>query len=210
VNPGSGNLYLINEGGAATVLAGIGSVTVNGGSTGGLYEGGYAGDNYLVGGTAGSTSLVGGGDGDTLVGQGGTNVLYALGNNDSLVGGLSGSSTLYGTWGDNGDTLTARDAATTLVAGPGNATLVGYSGGGNDFLFQDGFGGGSVFVSDFTVGTDSITLQYYGLDPNLAITSITPTLAGGASSDLVTLSDGTQITFQGVTGLTNSNFKLIS
>ena len=176
VQAGDGNLNLINAGGAATVFGDVGSVTVDGGggASGSYYSGGGAGNNSLVGGLTGATTLYGGGEGDTLVAQGsGTNVLLPGNGNETLISSGTGSDSLYGApYGGNYTFVISADQA-----------------------------GGSVFVSDFTVGQDTMSMLGYSASVQDAVDAkITDALAHSGSAD-ITLGDGTKITFSGVTKL---------
>jgi Ca2+-binding RTX toxin-like protein len=90
---GMTSTLVFNGGSAASSVFGAqGSITVSGGSGGGFFRGGKAGDNSIIGGS-GSVTILGGGAGDTLMGGTGMNdVLRASVGNETLGGG-DGSST---------------------------------------------------------------------------------------------------------------------
>jgi Ca2+-binding RTX toxin-like protein len=81
--------------------------------------------------------------------------------------------------------------ASTMIGGSGAATVIG--GSGQDvFGFVDGHAGGSITIENFN-STDNLAFGGYGY--SLA-NPPTETLVGG--NDVMTLSDGTQITFIGI------------
>ncbi|HTR17074.1 MAG TPA: hypothetical protein VMI52_08590, partial [Acetobacteraceae bacterium] len=72
------------------------------------------------------------------------------------------------------------------------------------FLFQVGQGGGSNLITDFNAND---RLQVFGESTNSVLqTAQTVTGANGATGVMVTLSDNTQITVLGATGLNTGNF----
>ena len=197
ITAGTGN-NLVDVTGADTVYAGSGAATVDVtsgtavvyGSSGQLSllnAGGaatvFAGTDgaATVGGTAGSTTLFGAASGDTLVAAGGS------GTNNLLIGG-AGSQTLVG-------------------GGTGRDTLTGGS-GADIFRFVDGQAGGAVVVSDFTVGTDTISLSGYGTNPSIVTGLLNAATHPGGTSTQIVLGDNTTITLTGVTNLTSNSFKL--
>jgi len=77
----------------------------------------------------------------------------------------------------------------TFLGGSGDATM---SGAGADvFSFTNGLAGGAVQINGFNAATDQIQLHGYG--------TYTAALVGG--SEVVSLSDGTQIQLDGITSL---------
>ena len=76
----------------------------------------------------------------------------------------------------------------TLVGGVGTTTLTGGA-GQNVFEFTKVLGGGSATVTDFT-SSDSVVLQGYG--------GTVPTPTASGSNTILSLSDGTKITFLNV------------
>jgi Ca2+-binding RTX toxin-like protein len=198
---GAGKLTFINDGQDSTVMGGTGSVTVEGGG-GGVFHGGTDGNNLLIGGE-GATTLFGGGNNDQLFGIGtGNDLLVAGSGNESLFGLGSGNDTLKA--GSGNDVITGGSGANTLVAGTGNATLTGGP-STNVFSFVDGQAGGHVVITDFTLGTDSLSLQGYGHDA-LSKALDHATVAGGSTT--ISLADHTTITFQNVVNLDMDHNKL--
>ena len=211
VHAGSGNLLIQVASGnthGPTVDASSGFVTFfggesggarisNGGSSGGVIQLGTGGGNVARAGT-GNTTLIGGGGGDvlyanTVTGAAGTAV-YGTGN-DTLIGGGRGADTFFGfsSISGNGDVLIDVSAART-----GQVVVLG---GGNDTVKLDSAGADSVVASatrtdgdgkDLLVGWRSNDVLY--LDGYAAAPTFTRTSAGIQA----TLSDGTSITFAGV------------
>jgi Ca2+-binding RTX toxin-like protein len=178
---GSGDLTYIGGSEAATIFGGSGSDTFFGGSGPDIFHGGTAGNNLIMGGS-GAATLYGGGNGDQLFAGSPTGqVLHAAGGNETLTGG-SGNDTFFGSAGND----TVR------------------TGGGTDsFLFVNHQSGGTELIVDFNTATEALTLQGYAAG-EAANAFNTAKLVGG-SSTVITLSDNTQITLQGITDLKQSN-----
>ena len=182
-----------------------GSVTALGGAGGGYYRGGSNGSNLLVG-SLGSVTLQGGGTGDVLIAMGGMNesqVLYAGSGNETLLGSLSTTGTLY-VAGNGNDVIIGGSGADTFVAGTGAATIT--SGAGPDlFMFNAGTSAGAqLTITDFTPGVDHLRLTNYS-GPNTPSNLAANATQLGTAGSRITLSDGTTITFQGVSTV-NSGF----
>jgi Ca2+-binding RTX toxin-like protein len=89
-----------------------------------------------------------------------------------------------------------------FFAGTGSATMTG--GAGTDlYAFFKGQAGGTDLITDFKAGIDHVTLQNYGAG---AAAAALQTAKVSAGSTTITLSDGTQVTFQGITHLNSSSF----
>lgn len=207
---GSGTADIISTG-SDTVIAGSGSDTINveglngqPGSSNDLVYGGTA-RLLFVNGSGASTVYGQYGASDTMyAGAGGGIYVGGSGGNNALVGG-SGAATLYG--GGAGDTLYAGTGNNALVAGNGPETLV--AGSGNDtmaggsgpdlFSFYNGQTGGADVVNNFNTSEDSITVQSYSAD-------VLSTASISNGSETLTLSDGTTVTFNGVTNISGTNF----
>ncbi len=95
---------------------------------------GYEGNDEIYG-DAGNDKIYGGADNDTVYGDAGNDKIYGGAGNDTLIGGL-GKDYLVG--GSGNDTLTGGEGKDTFV--------LYYSGGGIDTL------------TDYTLGTDSISI----------------------------------------------------
>ena len=211
---GSGTANILS-GGTDTVTAASGSETIN---VVGLNGGPAVSHDLVYGGSSrvqfvngGATSTVYGGSGasDTLYGGAGGGVFAGgTGGNNALVGG-SGAATLYG--GGAGDTLYAGSGSNALVAGSGSETLVAgsgnasmFGGSGPDlFSFTNGQAGGQDVIGNFNTATDKVTLQGYGAG---AASTALSTAAVSNGSETLTLSDGTKVTFSGVSNLSSSSF----
>lgn len=216
---GSGR-ELIGTGATNTLSANLiyvqsASVTVTGGSGAGM--------DTIIGGTGsaliieGSKSYTFNGNGQTgsvsTVGGTGSATVYAGSGSASIAGGTNGSNQLFGsqsaapvtlTAGGNNDLLVARGTGpTTLTAASGNETLQG--GAGSD-LFQVTLGrAAQVTIQGFVPGqTDRVQILNGG-SVSTAIASISSGSASPAGS-VVTLTDGTKITFAGYTSASSGNF----
>lgn len=202
VHGGAGNLVFVGGAGPSTVFGGSGSETVFGGSGKGVYVGGAAGHNVIFGG-AGAASITGGGDGDLLYAGGSKgDVLRAGAGNETLTGLLSsGKDKFYA--GSGSDSLVAGSGADTLFAGTGSATMVAGT-GADIFAFVKGQAGGADVIQNFgSAPGQKVSLQGYG--PNAVQQALqSQQLVGG--STVITLSDGTKVTFTGVTHLVSGNF----
>lgn len=219
VSGGSGSLTFIDGTGGSQVnyvtdpntsvrlaVASSGSATVIGGAgAGGLYRGGTSGSNLLVGGL-GAVTMQGAGNGDVLIATSsvGLQVLQAGAGNETLLGSLSSSDNVFSA-GSGNDLIIAGAGNDRINAGTGSATITG-GGGGDLFVFDPRFSArAQVVITDFTPGTDHVVLQAYSA-PNTAATLAASALRVGASASKVTLSDGTTITFQGITSVNSSFF----
>jgi len=196
-----GALTFIGGANDSTVAGGTGSSTIFGGASGGVFAGGSAGRNVIVGGAKSST-IFGGGNGDTLFsGTGGGVIVAAATGNVTLSGSASGAAaTFYAGGGAN--VIGGGAANEVFVAGRGQATMFGGA-GADSFVFVNGRAGGQVVLGDFNQAAgDRVLLQGYagGAAAALAGASV------GGGSTVLSLSDGTRVTFQGVTGLTASAF----
>jgi Ca2+-binding RTX toxin-like protein len=127
---------------------------------------------------------------------------------DLVVGG-AGAEMLGGAAATGADVVYAGSGAQVLVGGAGTSLLVANSGadtlaGGSGltlFSFQNGRGGGSEVVTGWDATHDSIQLAGFG-GPTAGLAAIAQV---GADS-MVTLTDGTQIRFVGVAGLSTASF----
>lgn len=206
VSPGSKNLTFLGTTGTATVVGGTGQEIVWLGTGGGQATGGSGGPNILSGGagSAGST-LFGGASGDMLFARGpGQTVLVAGAGNETLYGGASsGNNTFY--TGPGNDVIGGGPGNDLIVVGgTGNATIDG--GGGADIISFTSRAAGStsnVVINNFNPAAgDRVQLLGYGGDQVAAITGTAPS----NGSTAVTLTDGTRITFAGVSTLSASSF----
>ena len=187
-----GRTFYTGGGGADTLVGMAGSLSVQAGMGGGLFFGGTAGGNVITAGT-GAVTAFGGGKGDVMTASGSANVVFAGGvGTETLTGaGSTGSNTFFA--GTGNQTLVGGSGNTVLVAGAGNQVLAG---GDGLTLFS--------FAREPTTGTDTIT----GFDPSHDFVKLTGYPADTASvlsaavlvngSTILTLPDGTRVTFAGV------------
>ena len=215
---GSGSTLVSETGKSVTFLGTLGTATVTGGNNsfialgfgGGQASGGPGGGNFLYGGTgtAGST-LFGGGNGDVLFARGsGQTVLIAASGNETLQGSAStGNNVFFSGQGTNVNDVIGGGSGNDLIVigSSGNVTVDG--GAGADTINFTNRGAGSstanVLINGFRPAEgDRVQLIGFGSGQVASIVATTP--AGGSTS--VTLTDGTKITFGGVTNLNASNF----
>jgi Ca2+-binding RTX toxin-like protein len=172
---------------------------------------GGTGNLVYLGGAAGAPTITGatGGGMETLFGGAGQNITYL----DNPAGATKGSAILAA--GSGNETLNAGGSSTgvQLAAGSGSVDMVGSTGpdtfyGGSGFATMTGNGGTDLFVfgntAGHTGGTDIITdfnssdtflLSGYGA--NAAATAFADATYTGGNS-VVTLTDGTTITFDNI------------
>lgn len=196
---GAGRLAVTGGSGALSVIGGSGSVSVTGGSGSAVLIGSTgAGSTVLQGGSGNNTLTGGSGSGaSTLIG--GNNVTeFAAGSGPTMMVAGTGTSIMNGTTGTGAETvftaggqalIALNAAADTLVGGSGASTVVG-GGGATIFAFLNGHAGGSEEILGFSAH-DNLA---FGGFAGWAITS--ETVVGG--SDVMRLTDGTEITFLGL------------
>ena len=206
VAPGSKSLVFLGTTGAATILGGTGTEAISLGTGGGQAGGGSRGGNILAGGTgtAGST-LFGGGNGDVLFARGSAQtVLVASTGNETLSGGASTGNNIFFT-GTGSDVLGGGSGNDLFVVGASGSSTIDGGAGADIINFTNRPTGSTanVLINGFRPAEgDRIQLVGYGSGQVAAIVGTAPT-NGGTS---VTLTDGTKITFAGVTNLSSSNF----
>ena len=212
VSGGAGTLTMVNStvasqlnySSATNAPLSSGSTTVTGGAGGGYYRGGSDGNNLLVGGV-GAVTLQGAGNGDVLLAMGttGMQLLYAGSGNETLLGSLSTTSNLF-VAGSGNDLIFGGSGADTFVAGKGAATITGGA-GADKFMFNAATSAGAqITITDFTPNVDFIQLSNYGGSNTPASLAASASRVTGGSR--LTLSDGTTITFQGITTVTGGFF----
>ncbi len=194
--------------GGATVLGGSAPLFISLGSGGGLVSGGSSGNNTLYGGTgSASSALFGGGNGDVLVSRGsGSTLLVAGSGNETLNGGTATGNTTFFT--GTGSNLIGGGVGNdyVIVGSSGSATIDGGAGADIVNFTNRGVGGSTanVLINGFRPAEgDRIQLTGFG----------TPSVAGGSAPTTQTpggaqivLSDGTRITFGGVSSISGSSF----
>ncbi|HEY4253945.1 MAG TPA: calcium-binding protein, partial [Roseomonas sp.] len=149
----------------------------------------------------GATTLIGGGAGDILFAAGATGDLLVAGSgNTTLSGGTStGNNTFMS--GSGNDLIIGGIGSDTIFAGGGDDTVFG-GGGADVYNFLNALTtGGSFTIGDFAPGADKIDLSGYKGSINQLLNSQVNTPAG----TIISLSDGTQITFTGLDELKRSD-----
>ena len=200
IDIGYGSTNFVGGSGADTIAAFSGSATIAGGSGTGVYLGGPGGHNHISGGS-GRATILGGGDGDVLTaGSGPGDVIKAGGGAETISAlGTTGTETFYA--GPGNDLFLLGGGPTQLLTSTGNATIV--AGTGTElFAFTAGNHPG-VLIQNFVGGHDFISLVGFGAGAVATALGAATVVSG---SEHLVLSDGTQITFQNVTGLTGANF----
>ena len=174
INGGTGTLYFI-AGDSITA-------TVHGGS----------GPAYLFGGSGDVITLGALSDSGT-----GGDLYYVSGGNETLNGGAE-TGTLYAFAGGTGDSITGGLGLNVLTASTGSETLVGGA-GTNYFNISDSVSSGANLVlSDFTTnGTSDLVLSDGFTQADVAAIENSTNVVDG--SLVVSLHDGTQLTFTGIT-----------
>ncbi len=143
----------------------------------------------VIAGTSGNDTLTGTGEDETFRAAGGNDVVRGEGGND-ILHGEGGNDTLYG--GAGSDTLSGSAGTDQLIGGTGNDTATG--GDGQDtFIVARGDNG--LHITDFSVDGTSDTLLVRGFsEDNLQDAYLT----GSGGDTVLHLSDGTTITFDGL------------
>lgn len=201
---GSSDLVFVGGFGGATIFGGSGSDTYFGGTGGSqAIHGGTSGNNFLFAGT-GAATLFGGGNGDQL---------FAYGNqNQTLIAGF-GQETLSAAFSSGNDLLIAGSGNVSLIGGSGADTFVG--GSGHDTVFAANPGAALFeFIKGQAGGTELVENVFGAADVHIhlsgyAANEVTHALASQHAHDggvILSLSDGTKVTFENVTRLTSSNF----
>ncbi|GAA5264768.1 hypothetical protein ACOSOMT5_P1193 [Acidiphilium sp. MT5] len=206
----AGSMDFVNNSAGSVLVAGnSGSLTVFGGAGGGHFTGGTAGNNLLIAGS-GAAVLVGAGNGDVLDAGfnadgvtasptvNGTNYLYAGSGNETLQASSATGSNLF-LAGAGVDVISSGGSGNQFFFGSsGSATMTGstVTGAVNVYFFGSATGntGGNDVITDFNLNTDKL----FAVD-GTNITSVTGSAVNGTPGVLVSLSDGTQITMQGIT-----------
>lgn len=198
--------FLAAPGTDSTVVAGVGTAQLYANASNNLFF--VGGGQFLLSGGSGNQTVVGttgfsgsavvfseAGGSVVLFGNTDGNLLIAGAGNVTLnAGGASGNEALFA--GTGNDLVVGSSGTNFILAGPGDDTLVGGSGAN---LFQVGRGvaaGGSELIANWNAA-DQLYLPGYGaagakgLPAGAAITVV-------SGSAVLTLDDGTRITFLGV------------
>lgn len=208
----SAHLIFVGGAGPATVTGTTGAATVFAGTGGGSYTGGSgaSGTNVLVvnpNANAGTTLISGGGPTEMFNYSAADNTLIAGSGNATLVGGYARGNNLIET-GTGADVVSLGWGTDTVVGSSGSSVVV--AGGGHAFgyghylyAFIGGQAGGSMAIGGFNPATDRIDLLGYGAG-EMAADLANQQHSGGAA--ILTLSDGTRLTFFNLAGLDSGNF----
>lgn len=213
----TGGLYFGNSGTLAflsapgidsTVVAGVGSAVLYGAPN--TYSVCFVGPGaFMLDDGGGNATVVGSGGYShsavlfsenggalTLFGNTDNNLLIAgTGNTTLNAGGSSGNDAFFA--GTGNDSIVAGSGTNFIGAGPGSDTLVGGS-GGNLFDVNRAFAaGGNEFVGSWTA-KDQLYLFGYGAPTGRGGLPAGTSVAVVNGSEVMTLSDGTRITFLGV------------
>jgi serralysin len=204
IRTGGGNDTVEGKGGQDTISGGNGKDTLAGGGGKDTLSGG-GGEDTLSGGN-GNDTLSGDGGKDTLSGGGGEDTLSGGGGKDTLSGG-GGKDTLTG--GAGSDTLTGGNGNDTLSGGNGNDTITFSAGndtawGGSDadtFIF--GKNDGNDTIEDFTLGSDTLSLDDALWSGNKSTTDVIDDYANvnGLGNTVFTFDTGDKVVLVGVTDL---------
>jgi hypothetical protein len=206
------------QGGASTVIAGAGDLTVFGGS------GVHPNQELIFGGSGALTFVAGSGATSVIAGAGQVSLFGGSGSYTYLAGGTGGVGELFVAGGGNetlnaagttaGNTIYAGTDTTgigsndSLVGGGGNDTFVGGTGqttmtggaGTDYFVFDKATDGGTTTINDFA-SNEMLGIFGYGATAS-AIVAASSVSAG---STTISLSDNTKITLIGFTNLTTGN-----
>ena len=143
-------------------------------------------------GGSGSATIIGGTGPDEIHGG-------SAGKNSIVAG--SGNATLFG--GGNGDQFTGGSGNDTFVAAQGASTMT--AGTGHDtFVFSSASGGANDLISNFRQGMDQVLLQGYG---SKTVADMITAQTHPTGSSMLTLPDGTKITFSDVSNIKMTDIK---
>ncbi|MCX7384996.1 MAG: matrixin family metalloprotease [Alphaproteobacteria bacterium] len=186
--------------GSDTIAGFGGSVTVKAGAGGGVFLGGPAGANSITGGS-GQSIILGGGAGDVLTaGTGAGDAIVAGAGAETInAAGSHGADKIYAGTGPN--LIKTGTGSTNILTSTGATTIV--SGTAIDLVAFVNGNHPTVTIQNFSLTFDYITLSGFpGGEMSAALAG--QSTSGG--TETLTLSDGTHIILQGVTGLSAANF----
>ncbi len=204
--------YSLSAWGADTIIGQSGHLTIPL-AVNALITGSPGGNNAIT--VGGACTVTGGGNGDVITLTNLAPTFYTPGYgyiepttfamagtgaetiNAAAFNGLAGL-----TAGTGPDVLIAGIELTSLVAGSGADTLIG-QGGGTQYYFTAGNANQDLIENFYLAQPQAIHLTGFPSGENIHALAHATTLNG---SEVLTLSDGTVLTFQGVTGLTPENF----
>ena len=202
INSGSG-FDTITLGGADTLTIGSGNDTVFGLGTGTSITVGTGSLLYVAG--PDTTTSIAGGTGVTLAfGNTGADIVFSGTSTGNIFVAGAGNATLDGSGASGGNIFFSVGGDNSLVGGTGNDFMLAGDGGN---ATMTGGGGQDVFAFYGTAGamgstsadvvTDFSSSDYFELTGGVTATSSAAT-SGGLQ---YTLSDGTTVTFTGVTSI---------
>jgi Ca2+-binding RTX toxin-like protein len=196
-----GDLVSITGGATTTVFNNVGNDTIDAG-TGTLNVYDAPGAVTFVNTGSGNTIIFGAASTDVVLGSqvsGGTGVFIASGGAETLSGGASTANlTLFGaTVAGSADSMQGGSGNDTLIAGAGADTLFGGTGSNEFLLSATQTDGAKITIGDFWASSgDTLALSgFTAQDVNNIINHGTE--QNGAY--VVTLSNGSTLTFEGIT-----------
>ncbi len=197
---GNGSSLYIPGTAVDTVVGFDGSLTATGGANGTLFFTGTAGGSDVSSG-AGSSTIIGFGAGDSLSATGSdADVIEAAAASETINAMASSGTNTFFAFGQN-DVVQAGAGSTAIQSYVGSQTLA--AGTGSDLFAVVASGQRAVTFANFTPGQDFVQLQ--GYTSGTATASLqNATQSGG--NEVVTLPDGSTLTFVGVTGVSAGSF----
>lgn len=210
----TGQSIYVNLGGADTFVAAGGSDTVFAAASGGTYFG-NSGPLLFVSNPSVTGTLVTGSAPATVFGNTGVDLTLAGTTNGDIVVAATGSETLNaaaqtgnsvffaGPGADSADSIVAGSGNNTLVAGPGSNTLVGGTGSDLFVFYNHTPGGGADSILGWN-SKDFADLSGYGAAGANGLPAGT-TMSVVNGSEVLTLPDGTTVTFVGVASVPSSH-----
>ena len=149
-----------------------------------------------------SSTPFGRASGDRLFATGSAGDILAAGAGDeTLVGGASSGNDVFFA-GSGNDRITLGSGRDTVFAGSGVSSVTGGA-GMDSFAIVNGQAGGMEVIDGFKLGADRISLVAF--DPGEAARALASAQTTAAGTT-ITLSDKTQVTFTGFTGLDSRIF----
>lgn len=209
--------FLSAPGTDSTVVAGQGAAALYGApNTHGVFFVGPG--QFMLDGGSGNQTVVGtagfsasavmfseNGGSLTLFGNTDNNLLVAGAGNATLnAGGTSGNDAFFA--GTGNDSIVASSGTNFIAGGPGSDTLIGGS-GANLFDVNHAFAaGGNELIANWNT-TDQLYLFGYGAATGNGGLPSGTTVAVVNGSEVMTLSDGTRITFLGVSSASTAQIQ---
>ena len=208
---GSGSMTFVGGLGTATVMGGSGAVSVTAGSGGVVFNASGLGSATVDSGTGSVTIFGAAGTVENLTGTmpgsaSHPNFAVAGPGNETVNAANSASSNWLSVNTEAASastTLIGGSGADTLIAGsaPGSVTMTGGAGSDAFVFFKQAVGGAHHVISDFTAA-DAVYIEGYGAGSSGALQAGATAGTGGL---MLTLNDGTTITFSNLTSQTALN-----